>query len=341
MTAGASFAKAHRRVQSQNALTLTLQQKGDRHGLRRSTRIRGRPPDCSAGGNQIRLIDHLVLPTTTLTLVRARLTSLGFTVAPDARHSFGTGNCCVFFKNRTYLEPITTLDRNRADMAAAEGIAFVKRLKRFTERQGEGFAMVALKSTDAEADHVAFTKAAAGGPPPFRFNRQARLPDGAESEVGFVLAFADFLTAPDATFFVCQHLAEDVLYQPSYIEHPNGALGVATVVAVAENPIDFQAVLKVATDNSEPTAIESGVKVEADGQSFLILTREGFRARYAIDPPNPRRGLRFAAFETTVLDLDRAARYAGNPAKRHEDRIVVPAAPGLGAVVAFRRVLDA
>jgi hypothetical protein len=282
-----------------------------------------------------------VLPTTTLTLARARLTSLGFTVAPDARHSFGTGNCLVLFKNRTYLEPITILDRNRADMAAAEGIAFVKRLKRFTERHGEGFAMVAIKSTDAEADVAAFVKAGAGGPPVFRFSRQARLPDGSEREVGFATGFADFSVAPDTTFFVCQHLSEDVLYQPSYVEHSNGAQGVAAVVAVAEEPTDFQTVLKTATDNTETTIIEGGVKVEANGQSLVILTRDAFLTRFQVDAPNPRRGLRLAAFEVAVSDLNRAGRYAGNAAKRHEDRIVIPTAPGLGAVVAFQRGSDA
>jgi hypothetical protein len=198
-----------------------------------------------------------------------------------------------------------------------------------------------MKSTDAEADAAAFAKAGAGSAAPFRFSRQARLTDGAEREVGFAVAFADFPTAPDAAFFVCQHLAEDILYQPSYMEHPNGAIGVSAVVAVAENPIEFQAMLRTATDNSETTTDEAGVKAEADGQSFVILTRDGFHGRYGIEAPNPRRGLRFAAFETTVLDLDRAARYAGSTAKRHDDRIVVPAAPGLGAVVVFRRVLDA
>ena len=282
-----------------------------------------------------------MLPTTTLTLARARLTGLGFTVGPDARHTFGTGNCCVFFKNRTYLEPITILDRNRADMAAAEGVAFVKRLKRFTERQGEGFAMVAMKSTDAEADAAAFAKAGAGGAASFRFSRQARLTDGAEREVGFAVAFADFAAAPDATFFVCQHLAEDILYQPSYVEHSNGAQGINVVVAVAEDPADFRAMLKTATGTSETTTVGAGVKAEAEGQSFIVLTRDGFRERYGVDPPNPRRGLRFAAFETMVLDLDRAARYAGSAAKRHDDRIVVASSSGLGAVVVFRRVLDA
>jgi hypothetical protein len=245
------------------------------------------------------------------------------------------------FKNRTYLEPITILDRNRADVAAAEGIVFVKRLKRFTERQGEGFAMVAMKSSDAEADVAAFEKAGAGGSPVFRFSRQARVPDGSEREVGFATGFADFPTAPDTTFFVCQHLSEDVLYQPSYVEHSNGAQGVTAVVAVADKPADFQALLRTATDNTHATVIEDGVKVEANGRSLFILTPDAFLARYQIDAPNPRRGLRLAGFEIAVSDLNRAGRYAGNSARRQEDRIVVPPAPGLSAVIAFGRGLDA
>ena len=290
---------------------------------------------------QIRQIDHLVFPVTTLTLARSRLTSLGFKVAPDARHPFGTGNCCIFFQNRTYLEPITIIDRNRADMAAAERVVFVKRLKRFTERQGEGFAMVALKSKDAEADSAAIAEKGAGSQPAARFTRMARLSDGSEMEVGFVTAFADFPAAPDATFFVCQHLAADVLFQPEYLEHPNGGQGVASVIAVAETPEEFRTMLTVATGRKKLTSIEFGLEAKIGSQSVLILTREGFRARYDLDPPNPRRGLLFAAFEITVLDLDRAAGYAGAKAKRREDAIVIPAAPGLGVVMAFRRAPNA
>ena len=60
-------------------------------------------------------------------------------------------------------------------------------LKRFTERHGEGFAMVAMKSGDAEADHAAFEQAGFGGGKVFRFTRKATLPDGSEREVGFAL----------------------------------------------------------------------------------------------------------------------------------------------------------
>src|SRR5687767_5209912 len=198
-----------------------------------------------------RPLDHIALPVTTLSLGRSRVTSLGFTVAPDARHPFGTGNCCVFFKNRTYLEPITVLDRGAADMAAAEGVYFVRRLKRYTERNGEGFAMLAFRTDDAERDQAEFEKAGIAAGPVLRFARNAVLPDGSEREIGVVLAFAEDGGAPDATLFACQHLAPDILFQPPYMEHPNGAIGIVATTAVAENPADFHILLSAATAERE------------------------------------------------------------------------------------------
>lgn len=281
-----------------------------------------------------------MLPVTTLNLARSRLTGLGFKVAPDAQHPFGTGNCCVFFKDRTYLEPITILDRTAADMAAAEGLPFVKRIKRFTERHGEGFAMVALATKDAEADRVAFEKVKIGAGEVHRFGRKAKLPDGSEREIGVATAFADFDAAPAATFFVCEHLDKDVLFQPDYLDHPNGVVGISAVVAVAESPREFQAFLSAATKKRKVKQTPAGLEASADGLSYFILTPDAFRERYEVKSPNPRRGMLFAAFDLQVLELRRAAGYAGRNAIRHENRVVIPAAPGLGAVVAFRSVSD-
>lgn len=281
----------------------------------------------------MRSIDHLVLPVTTLALARSQLTGLGFTVAPDARHPFGTGNCCVLFKNRTYLEPITILDRGVADMAAAEGSFFVKRVKRFTERIGEGFAMFALKSADAEADHRAFEQAGMSAGDVFRFSRPASLPDGSEAEMGVLLAYLDDKNAPDAAFFTCQHLAPDVLFQPTFLDHANGAEGVASVAVVAEQPTQFHRLLATAL-GVELSAFQEGAGL--GDRPVRVLSPAGFRAEYGLEAPNPREGLRLAAFEVVVADLDRAIGYAGPTARRHEELIVVPPAPGLGAVVAFR-----
>ena len=283
----------------------------------------------------MRPLDHLVLPVTTLTLARSRLTSLGFTVAPDARHPFGTGNCCVFFQNRTYLEPVTIVDRGAADVAAAEGVVFVRRVKRFTERQGEGLAMVALKSADAEADAADFRLLGVGGGPPQRFSRMASLPDGSQKEVGFATAFADQPAAADAAFFAIQHLDPDVLYQPDYLDHANGALGVSGLAAIAENPADFHILLSGATGQRELHATSNGVEADLGGQRIAVLTPAAFRARYGINAVEPRRGLLFAAIDITVASPERASRFAGSAAIRHEGRIVIPPAPGLGAVLAM------
>ncbi len=285
----------------------------------------------------MRRIDHLVLPVTTLTLARSRLTALGFKVAPDARHPFGSGNCCVFFENRTYLEPVTILDRAAADIAAAKGNVFVKRLKRFAERRkGEGFAMVALTSEDAAADQAAFEKAGMSGSSLLEFKRMAEMPDGSEKEIGVRLALAEEGRAPEAAFFACQHLAPHTLFYPDYLEHPNGAQGVRAVAAVAENPADFHILLTAATGQRELRTTSFGVEATLDGQEIAILTPAGFRARYGVEPPDPRRGLLFAAFDVVVSDLDAALAYLGAGAERREDRAVVKAAPGLGAIMAVR-----
>ncbi|SPZ34390.1 putative lactoylglutathione lyase [Agrobacterium tumefaciens] len=41
-------------------------------------------------------VDHLVLPVEVIGVAVKRLVSLGFTVAPEALHPFGTQNACVF-----------------------------------------------------------------------------------------------------------------------------------------------------------------------------------------------------------------------------------------------------
>jgi hypothetical protein len=284
----------------------------------------------------MRPIDHLVLPVTTLNLARSRLTSLGFTVAPDAQHPFGSGNCCVFFENRTYLEPITILDRGAADVAAAEGNVFVRRLKRFAERRrSEGFAMVALKSEDAEADRAAFGKAGLDAGL-YEFKRMATLPDGSDKEIGVKLAFAEQAEARDAIFFSCQHLAPEVLYQPDYLKHRNGAIGVAGVTAVAENPADFHILLTAVTGQRELRTTSFGIEADVDGREIAILTPAGFRARYGVEPADPRRGMLFAAFDLRVTNLDVATKTMGSAAERREDRLVVKAAPGLGVVMGVR-----
>ena len=282
-----------------------------------------------------RPIDHLVLPVASLTLARSRLTSLGFTVAPDASHPFGTGNCCVFFGNRTYLEPITVLDRDAADQAAADGLVFVQRLKQFTERLGEGFAMLALQSKDAERDARDLHAAGVSAGPVFRFARGATMPDGSQQEIGVALAFAADERAPDATFFACQRINTEALWNDAFLSHPNGAAGVTAVTAVAEDPASFAKLLSAAA--GIPATQQSAGRLEArmNGSSVAVVTPGEFAAVYGVEPPASGGGLVFAGIDLQVADLDRAIGYAGSTAMRHGGRIVIPPSPGLAATLSF------
>ncbi|MBZ8132339.1 VOC family protein [Afifella sp. IM 167] len=282
----------------------------------------------------MRPIDHLVLPVSDLAAARRRLTGLGFQVSPDARHPFGTGNARVFFKNRTYLEPITPIDRHAFDTGISEGLVFLKRLKRGRARAPESFVMLALKTDDAAEDLQRYRKAGFAEGELFSFVGRARDDDGAEQDYGVRLAFAGDEHAPEAGIFACEPVGMTLNDGTNYADHPNGAEGVVAVVLVAKNPADFHIFLSAATGQRELRSNSFLVELDLGAQKLIAMTPQGFRARYGIAAPDPDKGLLFAGFEVAVDDLETARSYAPQ-ARLHEGRIVVPPAPGLGTVLAF------
>ncbi len=95
-------------------------------------------------------LDHVVLPVVNIDLARERLGKLGFTVAADARHPFGTENACVFFADKTYLEPLGIASVEESEASARQGNVFTARNRAFRFRCGEeGLSGLAFGSKDA------------------------------------------------------------------------------------------------------------------------------------------------------------------------------------------------
>ncbi|MCT8265988.1 VOC family protein [Afifella sp. JA880] len=282
----------------------------------------------------MRPIDHLVLPVAALASARERLTELGFQVSPDARHPFGTGNARVFFKNRTYLEPIATLDQAVVDKGIAEGLVFLDRIAKASARAPEGFAMLALKGDDAEEALDLYRQKGFGVGDLFSFVGKARNDAGEETEYGVRLAFAADPKAPEAAIFVCQPVGMSVNTGTHYCDHPNGSEGVVAVAAVAKNPADFHVFLSAVTGQRELRATSFLVEAELGSQRLLLMTPAGFENRYGATAPDPGDGFVFAAFEVLVDNLDKTREFAPDGV-RHGERLVVPPAPGLGTVLAF------
>jgi len=285
-----------------------------------------------------RPIDHLVLPVDSLKAARARYEALGFQVREDREHPFGTANCCIFFQNKTFLEPLAVADREKAEAAVVDGNIFVRRQDAYRFRHGEGFAMLALTSADADADQAAFAGQGFASGSVFGFKRQASLPDGSETTIGFRLAFAIDHRASDAMIFACQHLNPDALHDAASLVHANGALGVTGVYMAEVNPADFQYYLEATTGQRAIRASSLGIEADTPNGVVAILTPDGINALFGLSNSITIRGLRLCAFTLAVKDLDIVAKWfddQGIGYRRQAGRLIVDPAPGQGALIAF------
>jgi len=261
----------------------------------------------------LRLIDHCVLPVSNLDTARARLNALGFTVAPEGRHPFGTRNACVYFGDDTFLEPLAIADTAEIATALRDGNIFIERDAIYRQTHGEeGFSALVFKSEDAEADHHAFEQGGISAGPMLTFSRAFVDAGGASGNASFKLAFAAEPNEAATFLFTCERLGQPKVDRSKLERHDNGALAIRTIVAEAGQP--------------------------AAGQAFVnrvCLTRPG-----AIEVTAGPEGsnLRFSGIVLGVSDLTRTEELFSDRAinySRTGPRILVPPAPGQGVQLAF------
>src|SRR5437868_14910068 len=99
-------------------------------------------------------IDHLVLCGRDLDAMRENYASLGFTLTPQARHPFGTGNSLIQLEG-CFLELLSVFEPEKITGAGAGRFSFAAFNRAFLAR-GEGMSMLVLDSTDSRADVAAF-----------------------------------------------------------------------------------------------------------------------------------------------------------------------------------------
>ena len=284
-------------------------------------------------------LDHLVLPTISIATARERLGKLGFTVAAEARHPFGTENACVFFSDQTYLEPLGVADRDRAIASAQDGNVFTARDQAYRFRLGEeGFSAVVFGSEDAAADDGRFRAAGLSGGDILEFQRPVRMPDDSRSVAGFRLAFAADLRAPDFFAFCCERTNPLPADRSALERHDNGATGIAEVVLSAPSPAVFAPFLAHVCNQAAIVEHPFGVTVETANVRLVVMTPAGMQAFYDTAVPDDDPGLRARAILFAVRDLSvTAAHLAANGITytRMGARILVKAALGQGALFAF------
>ena len=285
-----------------------------------------------------RPLDHLVIPVTDLKTARARLTRLGFTVAADARHPFGTENACVFLADRTYLEPLAVGSRDDVDAAARAGNQFVARDRAFRFRNGdEGLSAIVMGTPDADADHAAFRAAGFSAGDQLSFSRVMKFPDGTEIEPSFKLAFAADLRAPDFFAFSCERVNMPPADRSALERHANGVTGLSRVVLSESEPAAFADYLQAVTGGAAAGGGNGRLGVPTGNVAIEVIDPATLQSEFGV-PRSAERGLRGEAVVFQVADLAATERLlAGNGVRhmRSAGMVLVPREPGQGTLFAF------
>lgn len=249
-------------------------------------------------------LDHVVVGVPDLVSARARLSALGFQVQADAHHPFGTGNCNVFFENGTYFEPLGITDRD-AELAALKTTnPFVRRYYAYRFRNGYGPIMVAFTTDSAQRARETFEAEGISAGDILSFTREQAMPDGSITTIGVHLAVSASELAPDITLFCCEHLSRDILWQHERLVHPNGAKGIARVIAVETNPTDFQYLFQLTTGDRDLRTTSAGMEMDLPNALINVVSPTAYHAM-AGEEIGPRgRGPRIEAVEILFDDLD-------------------------------------
>ncbi|SJM35187.1 VOC family protein [Mesorhizobium delmotii] len=283
-------------------------------------------------------LDHLVLPTASLDVARARLVSLGFVVAPTGIHPFGTENCCVFLEDGTYLEPLAVGNEQAVAKAIADSNVFLARDRAYRDKRGnEGFSALVLGTGDADADHVRYVEAGLSAGDMLSFSRAFTDPAGKSDTASFKLAFASGTGATDAFLFACERINTPKVDRTALQIHPNGATGIIEVVAVSNEPSEQRRLISIAT-RSPATGQGSSTAFDLPNATLTLLDPVAFETRFGIRAGAPSE-LRFAAIVFSVRFADTVAKLLAASSVEHDirgDDIVVRPASGQGAAFVFQ-----
>jgi catechol 2,3-dioxygenase-like lactoylglutathione lyase family enzyme len=280
-------------------------------------------------------IDHLVLAVRDLEAAREAYKRLGFTLTPVAQHPFGTKNSLAQFDG-SFLELLAIADPAAIPDPTPTRFSFGA-FNRDYLAEREGLSMLVLKSADAGSDRADFEARGLRVYEPFRFERIAKSPDGAERKVAFSLTFTGDSRLKRAGFFTCQHHFPENFWRHEYQRHPNGALRIASAVMVTRDPADFHEFLTKFTGQHEIKSSSIGVDFDlGDGSHVEVLSPNAFRAFYGEEAETDPR--RFMAWRIAVSDLAAPGALLGKNGIAFSEvagRIVVPSSVACGAVLAF------
>ncbi|MGE0715388.1 MAG: VOC family protein [Alphaproteobacteria bacterium] len=280
------------------------------------------------------VIDHLAHWVPDEAAASARLEALGFTLAPLSHQvtragpdappvSAGTANRTIMLQ-QGYIEILTTTGDTPNARTLQKGMA------RYV-----GVHLIAFGLADPDATSARLTTAGFEPLPVVRLEREIETESGAPGHVRFRVLRVAPEAMPEGRIQFCKHLTPENMWQGRWLDHANGATGLASILIAVPDPDETTARLgrflgRAATtraDGARQWSLERGSLVVTDAAGATRLTG-------AAVPTTPC----MAAYALTVADLGATGAHLqrnGIPGAVAGDALTVDAGPAVGGRIAF------
>lgn len=281
-------------------------------------------------------IDHPLIATHDIEGLRARLTSLGFTMTGIGHHPWGTSTSLAMFQG-CLIEIMGVHDESLLDQCPAGDFRFGRHVHTHLQMR-EGVALTALHSTDSAADAERAARAGYDVAGHLDFGRDVTLPDGRRDRTKTTLALLPDAEYPRLSFFLCQQHRPELIYVAQWLTHPNTACGIAGVTIRAE-PRD-QIALRARLEGlyGPATDLEGGFGVQTANGVMRVLTQEAVEAMLGplpapvATPTEPA----IIGMDIAVRDIDVLADHvaaSGMAHRRTDDAVILTDATRTGNTV--------
>ncbi|HEX4232491.1 MAG TPA: VOC family protein [Bryobacteraceae bacterium] len=294
--------------------------------------------------NEINVLHHLGIISRNLEAAVEQYERLGFLFTPLTLpmiplqaganpEPIGAGNRCAIFRNN-YLEILGVVDAGRwASITREQRGPFDldEPLQRY-----EGLHVLHLGTEDLDAVHSRLRRSGLAPSDIRPFRRVIDTPEGPQMMRARSLSFPPG-SNPEALLQIAQHETPELVLQPRYMPHPNGATSITEVIVCVQDP--------------DSVANRYGLYTGRDPQKSGVLhvIELGHSRIIVVSPDHLQKALPgqtapvipFLAGFTVSSNLDttkRALKERGIEFQIHGGRILVSAREGYGASVLFEDV---
>lgn len=248
--------------------------------------------------NNINGLDHAVIAVRDLGAADAAFHRLGFTLTPRGEHpEWGTANHCIMF---------------RQDYIALQGAVgageVADELRAFTAER-EGLQGISLGTDNGAAVVERLQAAGFDVPLPRSLSRRIETPDGTATLM-FSEALLPAAASPGIHTRITQHITAERERFPDWLNHPNTAIGIASVTAIVAEPVELAAAWDRVLGPHRSVITDDTVTIHT-GRGLIFLSRPDdltqLHPEAELDdlPPAPA----LVALAVLVADTDRAAQW--------------------------------